>query len=117
MAEQKIFAEGFYFERRENAPDFVIGRVSVKVNKAVKFLNAHANEKGYVNMNILRSKDGGAYMELDTWTPKKQENGQWTPREEPKKWTPKPQTQAQIDEMKNKVQIEYPEEDLGDSPF
>lgn len=110
MSDSKIFADGFYFERRENAPDFVIGRLSVKVNKAKDFLDAHTNEKGYVNLNILRSKDGGAYMELDTWTPKKQENGQWTPR---------PQTQKQIDEMKNRTDIEYPEEDISvdDIPF
>lgn len=108
MAEQKIFADGFYFERRENAPDFVIGRLSVKVNKAKDFLDAHVNDRGYVNLNILRSKDGGAYMELDTWQPKKKEDGTWTPR---------PQTQAQIDEMKNMDTIDYPEEDLGEQPF
>lgn len=110
MAEQKIFADGFYFERRENAPDFVIGRLSVKVNKVKDFLDAHVNDRGYVNLNILRSKDGGAYMELDTWQPKKQENGSWTP---------KPQTQEQIDEMKNRTDIEYPEDDINpdDIPF
>lgn len=81
MAE-KVFADGFYFERRENAPDFVVGRVSVKVNKAVEFLQAHVNDRGYVNMNILRSRDGGHYIELDQWVPKKQENGQWTPKKE-----------------------------------
>ena len=110
MAEQKIWADGFYFERRENAPDFVIGRLSVKVNKAKDFLDAHVNDRGYVNLNILRSKDGGAYMELDLWQPKKQENGSWTP---------KPQTQEQIDEMKNRTDIEYPEDDINpdDIPF
>lgn len=81
MAE-KTFADGFYFERRENAPDFVVGRISVKVNKAKDFLDAHVNDRGYVNLNILRSKDGGAYMELDTWQPKKKEDGSWTPKVE-----------------------------------
>ncbi len=82
MADTKVFADGFYFERRENAPDFVVGRLSVKVNKAKDFLDAQANDRGYVNLNILRSRDGGYYMEVDQWQPKKREDGTWTPKVE-----------------------------------
>ena len=82
MADTKVFAEGFYFDRRENAPDFVVGRISVKVNKAKDFLDAQANDKGYVNLNILRSRDGGYYMEVDKWQPKKRDDGTWTPKVE-----------------------------------
>lgn len=32
---EKIFADGFSFKRNENAPDFVVGRMSVKVEDAV----------------------------------------------------------------------------------
>lgn len=79
----KIFADGIYFDRRENAPEFVIGRLSVKVNKAKEFLDAHVNDRGYVNINILRSsKTGEAYCELDTFQPKKREDGTWTPKVE-----------------------------------
>ena len=38
MAEDKIFADGFSFKRRENAPDFVVGNVNVKVDDAIAFL-------------------------------------------------------------------------------
>ena len=31
MSQDKIFADGFIFKRRENAPDFVIGNISVKI--------------------------------------------------------------------------------------
>ena len=65
----KIFADGFYFDRKDNAPDFVIGSVSVNIHKALDFLREHANEKGYVNLDIKRSKGGKVYMELNTWTP------------------------------------------------
>ena len=41
MSQDKIFADGFIFKRRENAPDFVIGNISVKVDEAVAFLKAN----------------------------------------------------------------------------
>lgn len=104
----KIWADGFVFERKDNAPQFIIGRLSCSVNKAIEFLEKHRNEKGWVNISIKQSKGGAYYMELDTWKPEKKEDGTWTP---------KPQTQEQIDEMANKATIEYPEEDLEEPPF
>lgn len=41
MSQDKIFADGFLFKRRENAPDFVIGNISVKVEDAIGFLTAN----------------------------------------------------------------------------
>ena len=40
--QEKIFADGFSFKRRENAQDFHVGRVSVKVDEAIAFLKQHA---------------------------------------------------------------------------
>ena len=40
MSQDKIFADGFLFKRRENAPEFVIGNISVKVEEAITFLKA-----------------------------------------------------------------------------
>jgi hypothetical protein len=72
--QEKVFAEGFSFKRREGAPDFVIGRQSIKVEEAVHFLKQH-QKKGWVNIDIKQSKGGTYYCELDTWeaTPKVQE--------------------------------------------
>ena len=39
--EEKIFADGFSFKRQDNAPDFVVGRVSVKCDEAVSFMKKH----------------------------------------------------------------------------
>lgn len=65
------FAEGFYFDDpRQAAPDWVVGKMSVQVAKAVAFLQANANEKGYVNLDIKRGKNGKPYVALDTWKPK-----------------------------------------------
>jgi len=74
MSNDKIFADGFIFKRRENAPEFVIGNISVKVQDAVSFL--HENQKnGWVNLNVLNSQAGKPYIELDTFVPKKKDNG------------------------------------------
>ncbi len=71
MAEEKIFADGFSFKRREGAPDFVVGRISVKVDDAISFLKQH-QKNGWVNLNCNQSRSGNYYLELDTWeaTPK-----------------------------------------------
>ncbi len=70
--EEKIFADGFSFKRQENAPDFVVGRVSVKCDDAVSFMKKY-QKNGWINMNIKYAQSGKPYMELDTWEPPKKE--------------------------------------------
>ena len=66
--DQKVFADGFIFKRRDNAPDFVMGSISVKVDEAVKFLQDNESN-GWVNLNVKQAKSGKYYIELDTWKP------------------------------------------------
>ena len=68
MTQEKVFADGFSFKRRESAPEFVIGNVSIKVDEAVPFLQKHA-KSGWVNLNVLTAKSGKMYVELDQWEP------------------------------------------------
>ena len=72
MSEQKekVFADGFIFKRRESAPEFIIGEISVKVDEAVEFLQKNAN-KGWVNLDVKLSKGGKYYIELNTFKPEK----------------------------------------------
>ena len=70
---EKIFANGFSFKRRENAPDFVVGNISIKVDDAVKFLNDNARN-GWVNLNINTAQSGSTYIELDKFVPKTNNN-------------------------------------------
>lgn len=72
MAQEKIFADGFILKRREKAPDFVLGSLSVKLEEALPFLNAN-QKNGWVNLNLMVSNTGKYYVELDTFVPKKQE--------------------------------------------
>ena len=71
----KIFAKGINFKRREGAPDFVIGNLNIKVDEAIETLKE--NEKnGWVNLDILTSKEGKPYVEVNTWTPEGDSKGQ-----------------------------------------
>ena len=65
---EKVFADGFIFKRNENAPEFVVGSMSIKVDEAMAFL-AQNETKGWVNLDVKLSKGGKYYVELDTWKP------------------------------------------------
>lgn len=66
--EEKIFADGFIFKRNEKAPEFVVGRLSIKVEDAVAFIEKH-EKNGWVNLNIMTARTGNYYVDLDTFTP------------------------------------------------
>lgn len=68
MQQEKIFADGFSFKRNEKAPQFVVGRMSVKVDDAITFLKANASN-GWVNIDVKQAQGGNFYCELDTWKP------------------------------------------------
>lgn len=67
-----VFLEGFNFERpREGSPAFVKGRMGIQVDKAIAFLEANKNDKGWVNADLLTSKDGQKlYWKLNTYQAK-----------------------------------------------
>jgi hypothetical protein len=64
--DEKIFADGFSFKRNEKAPEFVIGRLSMRVDEAVAFIKQH-ERNGWVNLNIKTARSGNHYVELDTY--------------------------------------------------
>ena len=70
---EKIFADVFSFSTRENQPDFVVGRVSIKIEDAIPFLKQHGADRGWVNLNVLVGRSGNPYVELDTFKPKSQQ--------------------------------------------
>jgi hypothetical protein len=69
MAEEKIFADGFIFKKKETAPDFVVGSLSLKVDEAVAFIKKHT-KMGWINLDIKQGRSGNYYVELDTFEPK-----------------------------------------------
>jgi hypothetical protein len=73
MAQDKIFADGLIFKAPSaNAPAFILGGLSVKVDEFIKFLNTHNTNSGWINIDIKESKEGGKwYCELNTYVPQK----------------------------------------------
>lgn len=75
---EKVFAKGFNFKRSDNAPDWVVGKLSLKVSDAIDFIKQNANGE-WLNLNISQGKQGNYYVELDTWKP----NGNSSPAPTP----------------------------------
>jgi hypothetical protein len=67
-SKEKIFAEGFIFKFQETAPDWHVGKLSIKLDDAIAFLKKH-EKNGWVNLDINESRSGKFYVELDTWEP------------------------------------------------
>lgn len=69
MATDSILAKGFIFRpKKESAPNFVVGSLSIKTSDAIETLKAHTKGE-WVNMNVKISKGGNYYVEIDTWEP------------------------------------------------
>lgn len=66
---ESIFASGIMFKLpRENAPDFVKGSLSIKLDD----FNAWAKgkvENGWINLDLKVGKSGKPYVELNLWKP------------------------------------------------
>lgn len=63
------FVTGLYVDRKADAPEFVVARLGVKVEDFANFIRQNKNEKGYVNIDILRSRDGESlYAALNTYS-------------------------------------------------
>jgi len=71
--EEKIFANGFSFKRNDNAPEFVVGRLSMKVDDAIEFIKAN-QKNGWINLDVKKARTGNFYIELDTYSPKQGES-------------------------------------------
>lgn len=70
MAE-KNYVQGLYFNpKSEKQPEFVIGKLSIKREPFREWLNKQTfNEKGYLNLDILKGKDDKPYIVVNDWKP------------------------------------------------
>lgn len=74
MAEDKIMADGMFFkEKHQNAPDFVICGLSIKIDQFAKFVKDHKDGE-YLNFQVLKSKQGKPYIVLETWKPNRDQD-------------------------------------------
>lgn len=77
MSEQKesVLVDGLFFKKPiETAPDFVKGHISIKAKELIAFIEKHQKADGWVNVDLLKSKDGTKlYFKLNTWEPPKKD--------------------------------------------
>jgi len=65
----------FYNDPRENAPDFVKGSISIKKDDALEWLDKEKpNDKGYVNLDLLISRENKPYLTVNEYHLKSLEN-------------------------------------------
>ena len=68
MEGNNIFVDGMFFDKPSaGAPDFIKGKISVKVETLVPFLEEHKNDKGYVNIDLKKSAGGKLYLSLNNF--------------------------------------------------
>ena len=107
---EKIFVVGLSL-KETNIPKapWIKAKIGLKMDKFIEFANQHTDERGWFNMTLDESKTGSLYIELDQFKPNRdKENSDWKPA---------PQTQEQIDEVRNMPKIDYPTEEVEESSF
>ena len=68
----KVFPNGIIFAYpKEGAPEFVIGKISIKKSELIPFLNSQNGD--WVNLDVKLSKKNTIYCDLNTWKPNKNE--------------------------------------------
>lgn len=68
---------------RDGAPDYVKGKISIKVNELKEWLQTQQGE--WVNLDIKVSQQGKWYAAIDDWKPNGQQSGgqrQQAPRQQ-----------------------------------
>lgn len=76
MANDTIFADGMFCDEHKFNDGGSITKLSFNVQKFVEFLNLHANEKGYVNIDVAKSKTSQKlYGKLNQWKPNNPQGG------------------------------------------
>ena len=72
---ESIMVNGFYPKpKHENAPDFVIGKLSIRVDQFREFLGEYLKEhpEEWINIDMKVSKNGKGYAVIDNWEPGQQ---------------------------------------------
>lgn len=70
MSEQNFINGLIVKAPKENAPEFVKAKLSIKREELINWLQSQSGE--WINADILKSKEGKYYAKLDTWKPEKQ---------------------------------------------
>lgn len=70
---EKILVDGLGFKDPINgAPDFVLGTISLKIKKLLEWTEQnkeYESERGWMFIDVLRSRNGEPYLSLNTYKP------------------------------------------------
>lgn len=70
---EPTFVTGLFYKKpHPKAPEYVLGNLSAKREEFIAFLTLQTGE--WVNMVIKESKAGKAYVQIDDWKPKQQDD-------------------------------------------
>jgi hypothetical protein len=70
--DDNVFPKGMMLKpKREGAPEFVLGSISIKVDEFIAWAKANEKADGWINLDVLKSKEGKNYLKLNDWQPKK----------------------------------------------
>mgnify|MGYP003650235298 CR=1 FL=1 len=98
----KIFPKGIFFQKKDYAPSYVIGSISIKIADAIPFLQQNENGAGYVNIDILTAKETNKpYCLLNTYV-----------KQEAPKVVQEAKAQENLNNLDSFTQIEYPNDDI-----
>lgn len=69
-----VFPEGIIFRRApENAPEWIKGKISFKVDEFTKWMKQYKNEDGWVSLDIRKAMKGNLYLALNEYKKKDKE--------------------------------------------
>lgn len=75
MENEIQFAEGVYFKKNDNAPEFIVGKLSINWEQFAKWAREERKKgEDWANLEIKQAKSGKYYIAVDTWKPEKKEN-------------------------------------------
>lgn len=64
------FPNGIKFEKpKEGTPDFIKGKISINVLDFSMWMEANKNERGWINIDLKKSKEGKLYLQLNDYKP------------------------------------------------
>ena len=67
MEKEVKFVKGMIFKKPgENAPDFIKGNISVKVDEFTEFMNENVSN-GWINIDLKKSREGKLYLQLNDY--------------------------------------------------
>jgi lipopolysaccharide export LptBFGC system permease protein LptF len=68
MSNDKKFIDGLIFKApHENAPDYVIAKISIKRSELIAWLQSQDGD--WVNADLKKSQQGKFYAAVDDWKP------------------------------------------------